>query len=347
MLNVVALGSALGLVAASMVAAVAAAVGRAGLRRLAHGMGLAAAAPLLVFASRPSAQPFVALAIVAALPAPQPLALAIGAGAAALAGLLPATGTSPVAVVLAAAAVALAAHAVGRSLSSRLVGGRDAAWSSSATGAAACGLVVALDGGSALRWDYGLFSGPARIDAPDAGLVLGLVLLASLGGTLLLAADALSAREAAPASPLARRIGRRALLLGAGFALIAAGLVLRAAGWGGGLLLDAARDAAALVTVVGLLATAVPALLVERVSGDALEDEQAATVLGRLVVVVTLAAVIAGGVEGWLRMGTYVTPLVQRLLAAALIGFAATETTRLRTGARGLTLGALLVALLR
>jgi hypothetical protein len=338
--------SALGFVAASLVAAVATAAGRPRLRRLARGIALAASAPLVLLAARPSAQPFVALGLVAALPVPQPLALALGAGAAALAGLIPATGSGSVAAVLAGAAVALAAHAVDRSVSSHLAAGRDAAWSSSAAGVAACGLVVALDGGRALRWDYGVVSGPVRIDAPDAGLLLGLVLLASLAGGLLLAADALAAADAPPASPLARLLARRALLLGAGFALIAAGLVLRAAGWGEGIPLDGARDAAVLVTVVGLLAGAVPALLAERVSGDALEDEQSATVLSRLVVVTTLAAVLSAGVEGWLRSGTYLTPFAQRLLAAALVGFAATETTRGRGIVRALTLGTLLVALL-
>jgi hypothetical protein len=246
----------------------------------------------------------------------------------------------------------MGAHALGRSLSAYLARGRDAAWPSSVVGATACGLVIALDGGRALRCGYGVVSGSARLEVPDAGLVLGLTLLASLGGALLLGADALAvaatpAGPSAAASPLARVLGRRALLLAAGLSLIAAGLVFRAPGWSMAFPAGTTRDLAALVAAAGLLSCAVPPLLAERGRGDALDDDQAATVLSRLMVVVVLAAVFAAAVEGWLRVGTYLTPRTQRLVAAALIAFAASETARWRVPARALALAGVLVAMLR
>ena len=149
------------------------------------------------------------------------------------------------------------------------------AWPASAAGALAGGLVIGLDGGRALRWGYGVVvAGPVRTEAPDAGLVLGLALLASLAGALLLGADTLAvagspASPAPPASPLARMLGRRALMLAAGLSLIAAGLVFRAAGSTESFSLDVTRDLGALVVAAGLLSCAVPPLLAERTSGDA------------------------------------------------------------------------------
>jgi hypothetical protein len=351
-LRIAAIASAGGFIAASIVAAVGLAAGRPSLRRIARAIALVAAAVLLILAARPAAQPFVAFAVVAALPAPQPLALALAGGAAVVAGLVPVTGLASISLALAGAAAAMGAHALGRSLSAYLAQGRDAAWPSSAAGATACGLVIALDGGWALRWGYGIVSGSDRLDVPDAGLVLGLTLLASLGGALLLGADALAVADApagssAAASPLARSLGRRALLLAAGLSLIAAGLVFRAPGWVVAFPVATTKHLGALVVAVGLLSCAVPPLLAECTRGDALDDDQAATVLSRLVVVVALAAVFAAAAEGWLRAGTYLTPLTQRLLAAALIAFAASETARWRGAARALALAGLVVAMLR
>jgi len=344
---IAAVASALGFLAASLVAAVGAAEGRARLLGLARGLAIGATVPLLGLLSRPAAAPFVAFAAVAAFPGPQPVALALAAGAALLAGLLPLGGTLSIALALTGAAAALAAHAVGRSLSAHLAGGRDPALPASLSGAAACGLVIALDGGHAWRWDYGVLSGTVRVAAPDAGLLLGFTLLSSLAGALLLGADAAAVSEEPIASPLARMLGRRALLLGSGLALIAAGLVLRAGGWAEGLTLGGAADLAALVAAGALLAGAVPALLADHVSGDTLDDQQSATVISRMVVVVTLAAALAAGAEGWLRSGSYLMPLTERLLSASLIGFAAAETAHFRVPARVLALLALGVALLR
>jgi hypothetical protein len=250
-------------------------------------------------------------------------------------------------MMVAAAAAAVAAHTLARSTSAHLDRGGDAAWPASAAGAVAGGLVLAIDGGRALRWDYGLTSGTARIALPDAGLLLGLTLIASLAGTLLLAADALAAVDAPVASPLARMLGRRSLLLAAGLSLLAMGLVARGAGGDEGTLAANAADVAALVAAVGLLGAAVPALLAERWSGDAVEDEQGAAVLSRLVVVIALLAVVASGIEGWLRAATYLTDGTQRLLSAALIAVAAGEMTRWRVPARALALAAVVFAVLR
>jgi len=91
----------------------------------------------------------------------------------------------------------------------------------------------------------------------------------------------------------------------------------------------------------------VPPLLAERTSGDAFDDEQAGTVISRLVVVVALAAVLAAAAEGWLRTGTYLTPLTARLLSASLVAFAASETVRFHAAARVLALAGLVLAVLR
>jgi len=352
-LGIAAIASAVGFLAAAIVATMAAAAARPSWRRIARGIGIVSVLPLLLLASRPSAQPLVAFAVVAALPAPQPLALALAAGAAMMAGLTPSSALGSPALVLAGTAAAMAAHALGRSLSAYLAKGHDMAWPASAAGMLAGGLVIGLDGGRALRWGYRVVvSGPVRIEAPDAGLVLGLALLASLAGALLLGADTLAVpgspvSPSPPASPLARMLGRRALMLAAGLSLIAAGLVFRVAGGTESFSLDVTRDLGALVVAAGLLACAVPPLLAERTSGDAFDDEQAGTVISRLVVVVALAAVLAAATEGWLRTGTYLSPVTTRLLSAALVAFAASETVRLQAPARLLALGGLLVAILR
>jgi hypothetical protein len=350
-LGIAAIASAVGFLAAAIVATIAAAAARPSLQRIARGVGTVAALPLLLLAARPAAQPLVAFAVVAALPAPQPLALALAAGGGhdggAHGGERPRVhGARP-----GGGAAAIAAHALGRSLSAYLAAGRDVAWPASAAGAVAGGLVIGLDGGRALRWGYGVVSGPARSEAPDAGLVLGLALLASLAGALLLGADALavpaSDGPAPSASPLARMLGRRALMLAAGLSLIAAGLVFRAAGGPESFSPDLTRDLGALVVAAGLLSCAVPPLLAERTAGDAVDDEQAGNVISRFVVVVALAAVLAAGAEGWLRTGTYMTPLTVRLLSAALVAFAASETVQLRAPARTLALAGLVIAVLR
>jgi hypothetical protein len=350
--GIAAIASAVAFLAASIIASVGAAGGRANLRRIARVIGLVAAAPLLILSSRPAAQPFVAFAVVAALPAPQPLALALAAGAAIVAGLAPSTGLGSVALAFAGAAAAIAAHALGRSLSAYLGTGRDVAWPASAAGATACALVIAVGGGGALRWTHTITSGPGRIDMPDAGLVLGLTLLASLGGALLLGADALAVAGVPTtttpfpaASPLARMLGRRALLLAAGLSVIAAGLVFRASGET--FSLTATRELGILMAIAGLLSCVVPPLLAERIAGDALDDDQAGTVISRLVVVVALAAVFAAAAEGWLRSGTYLTPLTARLLSASLVAFAASETMHLRALARAMAVAALLLAVFR
>jgi hypothetical protein len=86
-LGIAAIASAVAFLAASIIATIAAAAGRPSLRRIARGIGIAAALPLLLLTTRPAAQPLIAFAVVAALPAPQPLALDLDAGAATMAGL--------------------------------------------------------------------------------------------------------------------------------------------------------------------------------------------------------------------------------------------------------------------
>ena len=103
----------------------------------------------------------------------------------------------------------------------------------------------------------------------------------------------------------------------------------------------------ALIAAGGLLAVAVPPLLADRASGDRLEDEQSASVLSRLVVVLALLATLAAGIEGWLRARD--VRLGARRAAARggprrvrRVG----DPARARRAAGALALGALLLALL-
>ena len=235
-LGIAAIAAAVGFLAASIVATLGAAAARPSLRRIARGIGIVAALPLLLLASRPSAQPLVAFAVVAALPQPQPLALALAAGAALMAGLTPSIGLGSPALALAGVAAAMAAHALGRSLSAYLARGRDMAWPASAAGALAGGLVIGLDGGRALRWGYGVVAAgrsgrrrPTRVSSSASRCSPAWPAPCCWAPTRSPSRDHRRSPPP-PASPLARMLGRRALMLAAGLSLIAAGLVFRAAG---------------------------------------------------------------------------------------------------------------------
>jgi hypothetical protein len=269
---------------------------------------------------RGPAQPLIALAVAAALAGPQPVALAVAAGAAVLAGIAPAVGAGSIALGLGGAAAGIAAHTLGRSASAHVAAGRDAAWPATAAAVAAAAVALAL---------------------PEGGIAISLVIVASLAAALLCAAAAWR-----PARPPVRTVGRAALVLAAGLALIAAGVVLRSSAWVAGVPITTSLAPGALVASAGLLAVAVPPLARPGAHGDLMEEEQAGTVLSRLVVVLALLATLSAGAEGWMRAGTYMTPLARRLLAAALVSFAASETPVWRGAARALALLALLLAVL-
>jgi hypothetical protein len=322
-LSLAAIACAVGLLAAAFFAAVAAANEASRLRGVARGIGFAAAAPLLALLGRGPAQPFIAFVVAAALAGPQPVALALAAGAAVLAAIAPTTGIGSIALLLGGAAGGIAAHTLGRSAAAHIAAGRDAARPALAVAVAACALVL---------W------------RPEGGVLVHLVFVASLAAALLLGASAWSGD--AQRSPRPRRFARGALFVAAGMAVIAAGAALRASASVTGVPTTTSPAPGALVAMAGLLAVAAVPLARAGAHGDPLEEEQAGTVLSRLVVVLALLATLAAGGEGWMRAGTYMTPLARRFLAAALVAFAASETPVWRGAARALALFALLLALL-
>jgi hypothetical protein len=201
-----------------------------------------------------------------------------------------------------------------------------------AAGGAALALLVLADGARVLAWSFGLPSVAGRVPLAGSGVLLACALVATLAGTLLLAARALSGGAAC--SPAA---GRAALWTGA--ALLALGLGVAS-------VRVAVLDEGARPSVLPLLALAagllvlVAALLATRpaplpawagLAGRAVPAGAAAAALAALVL-----GVLAVG-----REGTYASDAVAASSAAALLGLAALEPTP----ARGALRAALLVAL--
>jgi hypothetical protein len=274
--------------------------------------------------------------------------LVLGAGAAALGSSLPcllaAAGSLLVllrpesasvaaAPALLALAAALAAGSLSSTLRDRLEEGAEASGLVAAAGAALVALLVAADGAAILRWGYSLGTGPARVEMRGAGLLLGLSLLACLGGTLLLVAHRL-----APSVVGARALGFRLLLPGAALALLAsAHVALQGLRWGRGALVGEAEGVAALLLLSGTLATGLGHVLrtpppASPSSGDAWAARETA-----LAVSVAWLAVAVGGWECWRSEGTYLCPRAATAAAAGLLGLGALAPAPL-TGARRLLL---------
>jgi hypothetical protein len=239
------------------------------------------------------------------------------------------------------AAFAFAAAASAAALGAALWSRRQAGDVSLAALMVASACVVCLlvsGGGSVLRWQL---TGANGTSLPGLGIVVGLLLLAALLGTLLLAADRLSAG----ASPRGARLGRQALLLAVGLGLIASGLVVfDGIAADTGRWADLAGAAAAIVGFTAALAVGAGWMLTETASAPipsdlALHHEQAdrlAVFAGGLAV---LAALVAGA-AAWQRAGSYGSDAALVALGAGLAGLAGAQSA----GPRELRMGAVLAA---
>jgi hypothetical protein len=208
-------------------------------------------------------------------------------------------------------------------------------------GALLTAAVLFADDGRALRWSYGMGSAATRVELPGAGLLLGVTLLVTLAGTLLLGVAVLG--SGAP-PPVVLLLGRRALVLASGLGALSAGVL----GWQISQLRSAvepgAFDAWTIGGATAFLAAALYFTLAAPAS-DATGLAGRAKLLTSLAGLVALSAVLAAGVEAWFGSGAYLTPGVAATASAALMGFSARETTRLETLRRSLLLAALVLAL--
>jgi len=297
---------------------------------------------LLPGITEPGSWPAAALAA-GAVAVGTPLPSLLAAGGAALLYLRPVVVAAPsAALTLAGLAAALAAGSLSAETRARLSGGADAGGAAVAGGAALCLSLVTLDGGRVLRWAFGLGTGPARLELPGAGLLLGLTLLASWAGTV-----ALSAHLLAPSVAGARTLGRRLLILAAGLASLGIGFTLfQGLGRGSEALAAGATRVVGCALATGLLVLGLKALLATPGKADPAPRETGAGLLGRLAALLALVAAGAAGGEGWLRQGTYATPFVSAGVAAAILGLTALEPSRLVLTRRVAFLAALVLLLL-
>ena len=299
--------------------------------------GLAAAAGiLLLFAvARPAARPAAVLAFAAAAVAPRGLSCLLAAAAAVVAAIQPAPPVGPGFAawpLVAALALALAASALQEAAeepcSAQNLG---AAWEAALGGGIFVLSLMIVDGGRILRWRFGLGAGGGRVELPGAALVLGLALLVSLAGSLLMAMHALSASTH---GPRARLIGQRLLVLGAGLGGLGVAVV---AGQGLGRsepsLAAGALDLAAMFLAVGVLVLALIRLLAAPAAPEAeARGTVAALASERMLHLAAAAALLAAataGFEGWRAEGTYATTTVSGAASAALLGLVAVQPTRL------------------
>jgi hypothetical protein len=310
-----------------------------GVTRLLAALGALALMPGI---TEPGSWPAAALAAGAvALATPLPCLLA--AGGAAHLYLRPAVTAEPsAALALAGLAAALAAGSLSEEARARLSGGADAAAMAAAGGAALCLSVATLDGGRVLRWGLGLGSGPARLELPGAGLLLGLTLLASWAGTV-----SLSAHLLAPSATGARTLGQRLLILAGGLASLGIGFTLFAGlSRGPEALAESATGVVGCSLAAGLLVLGLKALLAPPGAVDPTPRETGAGLGERLAALLALLAAAAAGGEGWLRPGTYATPFVSAAVAAGILGLSALEPSRLVLTRRAAFLAGLVFLLL-
>jgi len=174
-----------------------------------------------------------------------------------------------------------------------------------ATGLMLCAALVALGGGAVLEWSFWTDRDATVLAVPAAGLALGLALVSSLGGALLVAAPVLASGPAAPA--LLVTLGRRGLLLGATLAVLGSVvLVLQV-----GLRLGTAHEAALLLLFGGAVAASVA-------SAEPAAIPRAATAGSLLLLAVA-------GVASWLQAGGYDTQAVASLACVSLLAMAVSE----------------------
>jgi hypothetical protein len=229
----------------------------------------------------------------------------------------------------------------------RLAETRDAEPEALMAGGAVVALLMVLDHRRVLRWDYGIDAGGVgRVPLPGAGLLLGLTLLAALGATLLLGA----ARWAGGASRLVdpRVLARRLLILAVGLgALAAAVIVSGAARLGPASMKAAAGDVAAIVLAAAWVAWSIALWLRPVPDGDARELSERSGRQTALAAALAAIALAVGGLESWVRVGSYASAPVAAAASAALVGLAAIQPTRFACARRGLLAAVLLLLLLR
>jgi len=305
-------------------------------------IGILGAAALLPAVDTPAARPALGAALgAAALASPLPTLLA---AAAALAASLRSLVEGPVderagfALFLAAGATVVATGACGSAFAARLRSGADPARAAFAGGVLTVGALLWLGQGSLLGWSLALGDGAARLSLRGAALVLGAALLVSLLGAV-----ALGAHLLVPAVTWAYVLGRRALVLGVGLAVVGFGLtVARGLDQSPEALAAGAGPLAGLMLAVLVLAAGLLILLGApggTVGGRAgLEDS-----LGLTLAVLALAV---AGYEEWSGVGSYQTPRTAAFVAAALLGLAAREPTRFALTRRAAFVAALVVLFL-
>jgi hypothetical protein len=283
----------------------------------------------------------VALALgAAALASPLPCVLA--AAGSLLVLVFPEAAAGAVSSVILGFGAALAAGAVSSTLEARLADGKPVSPLAGAAGAGLVVLLLRLDEGAILRWGFAVGSGPTRLEMRGAGLLLGLALLASLAGTLLVLAHRL-----APTVEGAGDVGLRLLLPAASLALLAvAHVTLQAVRQGRELLPADADVLVGLLVLAGALSAALAAPLrvappaaPEFAAGWAERETAAAASL------VWLAAALAGW-ECWRTEGTYLCARTAIAVSTGLVGLAATAPTALAGTRRALLLVVLVLAVL-
>jgi hypothetical protein len=182
---------------------------------------------------------------------------------------------------------------------------RSSATPSLAAGALLCGALMTLGSGDVLRWSWTSGRDGVASALPGSGLTLGVGLIATLAGTLLVAVPVLASGGSVPPRPLA--IGRRAQILGSTLAGIGACLLVAEAGPR----FETGYEAL-------LLAVTASALAVSLASADSSALPRGAAA----VVVLILAAV---GVGSWLRWGGYDTEAVLAVATLSLLALALSE----------------------
>jgi hypothetical protein len=240
--------------------------------------------------------------------------------------------------VLAALALAAGSASLGSEAAAWLRSGADRAWPAAWSGFALC-LAAALQGqGQALSFRFSLGAAEARAAIPGAGLLVGLAMLVTLAGALALAAHLLT--PDVPSAPV-RRFGQGALVLGAALAVLAAGFVLFQGFRTPDALGASAGGIVALMLAAAALVAALVALLCPASSGEAQPWSRQAALEARIGCALAVAAAAVAGLEGWLRLGSYATPLTASAASAAFLALAVLEPTKLGLPRKALWLLAL------
>ncbi len=299
-------------------------------------LSVLAALAMVPSLEEPGAWPWVALVAGAAVFA-TPLPCLLGVAAAAHVGFgLPVSPPEAIAApALAALALAVGAASLGSEGSHWLRSGGDHAWPAAAAGLGFCGMAALQGQQEILAWRFSLGPREAAVPIPGAGLLFGLAILVVLAGSMALVAHLLTPNT--PASPV-RRFGQRALVLGAGLAILAIGFVLARgsealAASGPGLV-------GLMLATVGLVA-ALLVLLGAPASGEAEGLQRQAAVEAQITCALAVAAAGVAGLEGFLRVGSYASPLTAAAASAALLALAALEPTKLALTRKALCLLAL------